>query len=181
MAAQGIIIGESDIIAFLGTLNLAIQSQQDQTQTTINETTEQLAINNAEARCQAILRNGFLTPPTVNGVAIISANSSIAQPLLKVACCQYAGYYLNKWRAIQDVGGNPSSAAIDRIAAAWERDADLDIQKMVRYSQGYSDGLAVDLDMQPTAARLAMASGLPAPKAFRSPGEYGWPWPFRGW
>lgn len=162
-SAIGQIITQQDVDDFLGDANLEILSQQDADATTVSVDNVQRAINKAEARAMAILGNGFKIPLTVNSIAIISATSSISYPLLVTACCQYAAFWLNKWRQVQSLSDqNISGAAIDRMASAWESDADDSLRMMVRYANGYGDGQAVDLDLRSDSPRAVAAGGIPA-------------------
>jgi hypothetical protein len=163
----GEIISQDDISDFLGTLNLAIESQQDPDATTTDDAHVQRAIVKAEARVKAVLGNNFKIPLAVSGVLVRSASSSVALPLVKVAAVEYASFWLNKWRQVQSLGETRmSQAAISALGAAWESDADEQLRAMVRWADGYSDGLAVDLDMLDGAARLAGTSGIAAPMVY---------------
>lgn len=160
-SASGEVIDESDLIAFLGTNSLAIMSQQGTDDDTVSVPNVQGAIDKAEARAKSILGNWFMIPLVVGGVAV-KMSSGIAKSLLTVACCQYAAFWLNKWRSVQSIdgGGQMSQAEIDQLANAWESEADADLTKMGRWAQGYSDGLSVDLDLLSSMPRAS--SGIAA-------------------
>lgn len=170
MSAAGSIIIQQDLFDFLN-LDLAILSQQDPDATDISVANTQRAIDKAEARIKAKLNNFYTMPLAVGGTPIISATASIAYPLLVTIGCQYAGFWLNKWRAVQGLGDQLSQSAIDMIAVAWEKDADAELDLMNRYAMGYSDGLAVDLDLRSDAPRSVEGGGggnVPAIRGYRA-------------
>lgn len=179
--AAGDWLTQQDIIDFLSPTDAEILSQQDPDSLTVSVPNMQRAIDKAEAHAKSILGNTFAVPLAVGGVALISATASLAYPQLVAAGCQYVGFWLNKWRAIDGLGANGklSQAAIDNLAAAWEADADNTLRMMVRWANGYSDGLSVDLDMLSTAPRLAEAGGIPAIQMI-VPRRFGF-WPARCW
>lgn len=168
--ATGEIIDESDLIAFLGTNALQLMSQQGGDTPSIDVPNVQGAIDKAEARAKGILGNWFSVPLTVGGVVIKDSTSAIAKPMIVTACCQYAAFWLNKWRAVQSADGGSglmSQAEIDRLASAWEADADADLKMMGRWALGYSDGLSVDLDLLSTMPRSTATDGLSAVEVIR--------------
>jgi hypothetical protein len=167
VAAVGQIITQQDVVDFLARKNLAILSQQDPNATALEPDNTQRAINKAEAMAKAILGNTFKIPLAVSGVAVINATSGVAYPLLVAACVQFAGFWLNKWRSIQALSGDQltSAARINWLAAAWEKNAQDNLRMMVRWAQGYSDGLAVDLDMRDDAPRLVESGAIAAVQA----------------
>jgi hypothetical protein len=147
--ASGEIIDQNTLTTFLGALNLAIQSQQDNTATAVNVAALQQIINAAEARVKSRLAQLFMIPLTVNGVAVKSAVGSVALPILQACAHEFAGFLLNKWRAIQSMSEGTPSTAIEALANAWEKDADDNLNQIVRFVWDYSDGTYVDLDFAP--------------------------------
>lgn len=169
-SAAGEIIDQQDIVDFLGTVSLEILSQQNSDLLTIDAANVQRAIDKAEDRAKSVLANAFAVPLTVATIALAIATSPVlGRSEIIVAICQYAAFWLNKWRAVQGLSGEGrvSQAAIDNLAAAWEADADRTLRAMVRWAQGYTDGLAVDLDMLSTSPR-ASTLGAEAPVFFNA-------------
>ena len=153
--AQGLIISTSTLQQFLGVTNLAIESQQDDNATMTNDMNVQNAINVAEARCIGKLAavpapaglTFFKIPFVINSVALLNVSGSIALPILQQICHQYAGFTLEKWHMLTNVGENVGQGVISAIAAAFEQDADAKIQEIVRWTEGYADNVQyLDLD-----------------------------------
>lgn len=152
-SASGLIIDQTSLSTFLFGTNLAILANQDATATVPDSTKVQQVINGAEGRVFSIMSQLQCTsgtfwkmPPTVNGVPLKSSSSFIALPLLQATAHQYAGFLVNKWRALlglpEDVG-----PAINQLARAWEKDADANMRGIIRWAQGYTDGLYIELDL----------------------------------
>lgn len=155
-AVSGQIIDSGSLSLFLGANNLTVLSNQNSAATTPNSGAIGQAIAAAESRVISTLatpqcRSGtfFTIPFTVGGTPIKQAASSVALPLLQAAAQQYAGFLLNRWRVLQSVPADESQLpGIFRVGRAWEKDADEQLQRIVRWAEGYTrTGQYVDLDL----------------------------------
>lgn len=170
--ATGLIISTTTLTQFLGAINLAIESQQDNNATTPNDTNVQNAINVAEARCigkLAVVRcksgTFFKIPFAINGVPLLSVSGSISLPILQQICHQYAAFTLEKWHMLTTVSEDVSQGVISSIAMAFEKDADDKIDEIIRWTEGYTDGAQyIDLDLNAGAVPGQDFRQVSAPK-----------------
>ncbi len=159
--ATGLITNEASLLAFLGTNNLAVLSNQDNNASVPYAPSIQNAINFGESRVisklasrQCISGMYFKLPFTVNKVPLLQATGSVALYQLQYAANQYAANMLDKWRMLQNASDDSSANVVQRIAAAWEKDADANLEMILNYTYGYdTDVLYVDLDTNTGAVR----------------------------
>jgi hypothetical protein len=154
-AVTGIIINQASLTQFLGGLNLAILTNQNNASTAINNQACQIAITAAEARIMSRLGQlrcsggtFFKMPLSVGGIAPINAPSSISYSVLQLSAHEYAGFILNKWRDVMaSLNTDDQGPTAFRMARGWEKDADEEVKKIIRWAQGFTDGSYVDLDL----------------------------------
>lgn len=151
----GQIVTSATITSFLASENLIILSQQDPSQTntgTPNYANVQTAINEAESHVIGKLRNYFQYPLNVAGVPLISATSSLSYQQLQGPTCRLAAHWLNEWRLVQSaITETPHPVGINSIAKGWKLKAESDVAQMIRWADGYTDGMSTDLALQPWA------------------------------
>ena len=169
--AQGLIITESSLSAFIGPITLAQLSSQNNASTTNNSAAIQIAINASEARiAQKLLipqckSGSFLKFPfTCGGIALLGSGSVIALPALQMIAHEYACFILNRWRSALSIPEDTSAAGIARMCAGYDTDGDKRIAEIINWIWGYSKGAGLpDLDLNAGAVVGAPTRNAPAP------------------
>ena len=170
--ATGLITNQSLLCSELGTKNVYMLSTQDPDSdgSTPNVPQIQNAITWAESYIQGVLANDYQIPLTVGGVAVLQAGGYTLALLQQVANL-LAGHYLNKWRQVQSNETPQTLSAVDAQAKLWMAKADGLLAKMNRWAEGYSDGVAVTLDLLTSSPRYLSqqnGGGIPAIRGFRA-------------